>query len=77
MNVQGAQVDEAALAGYDPPAAERAARSTGARSPALREAARRLARAERPVVLAGPGIRTRAARRERSGASPRGWGSRW
>ncbi|MGZ7040946.1 MAG: thiamine pyrophosphate-binding protein, partial [Thermoanaerobaculia bacterium] len=61
MNVQGALIDESALTGYEPEA-----------KPAFNEVAEtaadrivdRLAAAERPVILAGSGIRLSGAERE-------------
>ena len=64
MNVQSAEIDPAALSGFraDPgrPEAERAA----ALEAPVAELGRRLARAERPVILVGSGIRLAGAERE-------------
>jgi acetolactate synthase-1/2/3 large subunit len=61
LNVQGAQVDEESLRGYDP-AEDRIAWETPDLDAACREIAERLARAERPVVFVGAGIRISGAR---------------
>lgn len=56
MNIQGALVDPAALAGYDP-AEDRAAFETTDLDAVAADLLRRLRAAERPVLLVGTGVR--------------------
>jgi acetolactate synthase-1/2/3 large subunit len=56
MNVQGALIDPSTLKGYDP-AADGAGGGSTDLAPAVRDVLERVARAERPVVLVGQGVR--------------------
>ncbi|MDB4945560.1 MAG: acetolactate synthase [Labilithrix sp.] len=60
MNVQGALVDPAELVGYDP-AEDRAEEPSTDVTQAAREVLARVARAERPVILVGQGVRASGA----------------
>jgi acetolactate synthase I/II/III large subunit len=63
MNVQGAQIDETTLVGYDP--SENMLRSTTKDlTPICAQILDRLKQSERPVILAGPGIRLGKATKE-------------
>jgi acetolactate synthase I/II/III large subunit len=65
LDVQGAQIDESMLVGYDPPESRvESADTPGRVAEAARRAIALLDEAERPVVLIGNGVRLSGARAE-------------
>ncbi len=64
MNVQSAQIDPDSLEGFVPDPAPSEEETIAALGPAAAQVQERLSRAERPVILAGSGIRLAGAEKE-------------
>jgi acetolactate synthase-1/2/3 large subunit len=64
MNVQSAQIDPASLEGFAPEAARSEPERITSLAPAIDRILNRLSKAERPVILAGSGIRLAGAEKE-------------
>lgn len=64
MNVQSAQIDPDSLEGFVPAPAPSEEETIAALGPAAAQVQERLSRAERPVILAGSGIRLAGAEKE-------------